>query len=60
MVKIGEKIMDNLIYLFIGLFIGIVLMFILLIQELFGKFSKNKIKKLLYVLFTGDKKCLKR
>ena len=46
--------------LFIGLFIGIVLMFILLLQELFGKLSKNKTKKLLYVLFTGDKKCLKR
>lgn len=46
--------------LFIGLFIGIVLMFILLLQELFGKFSPNKTKKLLYVLFTGDKKCLKR
>ena len=52
--------MDNLDYLLIGLFIGIVLMFILLVQELFGKFSKNKIKKLLYVLFTGDKKCLKQ
>jgi len=52
--------MDNLDYLLIGLFIGIVLMFILLSQELFGKFSKTKTKKLMYVLFTGDKKCLKR
>jgi uncharacterized membrane protein len=45
--------MNNLDYLFIGLFIGIVLMFILLIQELFGKYSKIKIKKLLYILFRG-------
>jgi hypothetical protein len=45
--------MDNLTYLLIGLFIEIVLMFILLIQELFGKFSKVKIKKFLYVLLRG-------
>ena len=49
-----------MINFFIGLFIGIVLMFILLVQELFGKYSKVKIKKLLYILFAGDKKCLKR
>jgi len=45
--------MNNLDYLLIGLFIGIVLMFILLVQELFGKYSKVKTKKLLYILFRG-------
>jgi len=48
--------MDKLIWFFIGLGCGIKLTIAILVWEL----SKGKIRKLLCILFTGDKKCLKR